>query len=369
MLLNATTDRARGYMLLGIIYLHSLIAFASAREPEAIMASFVQIKLLSPHVSVFFLLSGIGARHIARRRFAHIARQSAALILLATFSHLTGVLLATALHGPGGGFDEWLRMLVEPVVLGTGYSTFVAWFFVSLAMARLFTFLLYRDRRLFALVAAAIAAALFAGWRLGLPDNLFEWRTWPSAILFFLIGTRIPPDLAIKRIYAVIAGLGTLALAWFNRPGLLFEGPCLACDVTFVSQPMVGQYGSIPVLMVQELLFLAFLLALARGSRPRALTRLPAFVGKYSAQFLLLNGWVMVALYPWLLPLLPAGDSPLLFLAIFAGGTALHVGLFRLLKRPLNLMLLKSFQTVDLVRDLGARFAGRGRASDRPSVE
>lgn len=350
--LNAYTDRARGYMLLGIIYMHALIAFASVREFDAIAASFVQIKLLSPHVTVFFLLSGMGARQLGRRGFWKVFRQAAALVLLAIVSHVTGFILIAALHGTGTDLAGATRMLLGPIVYGTGFSTFVAWFFLSLAVARVLTYLLYRSRRAFALVVAVLAAIILVSQQLGLPDNIFEWRTWPPAFLFFLIGTRIPHGLAIPLPIGLAAGAGSLALTWFNRPGLLWEGPCLTCDVLFVSQPMVGGFGSFPVFLAQELLFFAFLVSIARLERPAWITRPADFIGQNSARFLLLNGWVIVALNPWVLPLLPTGDSLPLFVGLLVGGTVLHRGLFRLLKKPLGLMVSGSFQAVDLVASL-----------------
>lgn len=349
MMLDTTIDRARGYMLLGIIYMHAIFAFVSTREPAGVAAAFVQIKLLAPHVSVFFLLSGMGARHIARRNFWQIARQSAALVLVAILSHVTGFALLAVLHGTGAGLEGSAWMLLGPVLLGTGYTTFVAWFFLALAMARMLTYLFYRSPLAFLGIAFSLAALILLEQRLGLADNIWEWRTWPAAFLFFLIGTRLPADLAIPAPVGLAAGAGAALLTWFNRPGLLIEGPCLACDVTFVSQPMVGEFGSIPVFVLQELLFFAFLIAMAQLKRPGWMTRPVQFVGRNSAQFLLLNGWVIVALYPWLLPLLPARESPALLVALFAGGALLHWLLFRLLRRPLNLLLVTSFQAVDQV--------------------
>ncbi len=349
MQLNATIDRARGYMLLGIIYMHAVIAFASVREFEAITASFVQIKLLSPHVSVFFLLSGMGARRLGRRGFWKVFRQCSALVLLAVLSHVTGFILIAVLHGTGTDLAGAARMLVEPMVYGTGFSTFVAWFFLSLAVGRVLTYLLYRSPQAFALVVVVLAGIILLSQQLGLPDNIFEWRTWPIAFLFFLIGTRIPRNLVIPAPYGLAAAAGSLALTWFNRPGVLWDGPCLACNVTFVSQPMVGGFGSIPVFLAQELLFFVFLISVARLQRPWWLTRPANFIGRHSAMFLLLNGWVIVAINPWLLPLLPAGDSLLLFLGLLVGGAALHWGLFHLLRRPLVLMVSGSFQAIERI--------------------
>jgi hypothetical protein len=347
MLMDPTIDRARGYMLLGIIYLHSIIAFAGGRDPAAITGSFLQIKLLAAHVSVFFFLSGMGARQIGRRRFPQVVRQGASLVLLAILSHVTGFVLMAALHGTGTDLAGSLAMLVKPIVYGTGHSTYVAWFFLSLAMARMLAWFVYRSLALFALVALGLAAFVFLGQRLGLPDNLWEWRTWPAAMLFFLIGTRLPTNLVIPIPHGLAAGMAAALLTWFNRPGVLWNGPCLSCDITFVSQPMVGGFGSVPVFLLQEVLFLAFLLAVSRLERPRWITTTARFVGGNSVQFLLLNGWFMVVFNPWILPLLPAQDSLWLFAILLAGGLAVHLALFQALRRPLDLLLLTSFRSVE----------------------
>jgi len=347
MLMDPTADRARGYMLLGIIYLHAVLAFVTKREADGIAASFVQIKLLAPHVSAFFFLSGMGARQIGRRGFWQVVRQGASLVMLAILSHVTGFVLMALVHGTGQGLGGSLRLLVEPIVLGVGYSTFVAWFFLALAMARILTYLFYRSLVVFALVVVALTALVLLSQRLGLPDNMWEWRNWPAAFLFFLIGTRLPRDFAVPVPWGLAAGAGAAVLAWFNRPGVLWEGPCLACDLTFVSQPMVGGYGSIPVFLAQEALFAAFLLSMARLTRPLWITRFASYVGRNSVLFLLLNGWVILVIYPFLLPLLPWRDSPLLFVGFLLGGTVLHWALFRLLHKPLSLLLQVSFKSVD----------------------
>jgi len=369
MMLDAKTDRARGYMLLGIIYMHALIAFASTRAPEGVMASFVQIKLLAPHVSVFFLLSGMGARRIARRSVFQITRQSVALVLLAIISHVSGFLIQVAVEGTGGGFGRSLRMLVEPILLGTGYSTFVAWFFLSLAMARFLTYLLYRNMAVFAAVVVGLTGLVLLARQLGLPDNIYEWRTWPPAFLFFLIGTRLPAYLVIPVPLGFAAALGSAVLTWFNRPGVLIDGPCLECDITFVSQPMVGGFGSFPVFLVQELLFFAFLISVSRLARPEWVTRLPYFFGKYSMQILLLNGWFLLVFNAWLLPLLPERDSALLFAGLLGGGALAHRALYVLLKRPIDMMLLLSFRAADLAESCAARLARRDHRIKRRIIK
>ena len=358
MMLDAKTDRARGYMLLGIIYMHSLVAFASTRAPEDVMASFVQIKLLAPHVSVFFLLSGMGARRIARRSAFQIARQSAALVLLAIISHLTGFLIQLAVGGAGTGYGDML-LLVEPLFLGTGYSTFVAWFFLSLAMARILTYLFYRNLAVFGAVVVCLAGLVLLAGQIGLPDNIYEWRTWPPAFLFFLIGTRMPANLDIPVPYGLAAGLGSAVLTWFNRPGLLFEGPCLGCDITFVSQPMMGEFGSFPVFIVQEMLFFAFLLSVSQLARPAWITRLPYLFGKHSVQMLLLNGWFLLVFNAFVLPLLPQRESLLLFAGLLVGGALAHRALYVPLKKPIDMMLLMSFRAADLAETWASRLARR----------
>ena len=122
MTLDARAESARGYMLIGIFYIHLMIPFAQSRaDPANAMAAFVQIKLLAPHIAVFFFLSGFGARHIGKRPFAAMASQSLMLLLLATLSHAVGYWIGPFWYDPPGSWTEAGRQFIKPIILGTGY--------------------------------------------------------------------------------------------------------------------------------------------------------------------------------------------------------------------------------------------------------
>ncbi|WP_448501135.1 acyltransferase family protein [Sphingomonas sp.] len=363
-------DVGRGLLLGGILYVHFVIAFAQTRtDPMGAVASFVQIKLLASHVAVFFVLAGMGARHIARRGWRSVTGQSLMLVVLAAFSHAIGYWIGPFVHNPPMFWGGAVYGLVKPIVSGTGYATFVAWFFVSLATARLLAYWIARGWR-GGLAAVALYTLAILGLRAaGFPDNAYEWRTVPIATLLFLIGMRIGRDWHVGSPLGLAALLVSLALGWFNRPGLLATGPCLDCDLFFVAQPLVGQHGSLPVFVVQELAFAVFILASARWLILRGLAAPIAFLGRNAMPLLLLHGWVLVGVLPWLLPRMPPRESAILFPIVAVASWMGHVALLWALRRPVEWLLILANRIARAMLDRGERLvrsAGLGR--ERPAA-
>lgn len=341
MTLDIRDETSRGYMLIGILYIHALIAFASTRaDPAGATASFVQIKLLAPHVSVFFFLSGMGARNLGKRSFPSVVTQSLMLLLLASVSHAVGYWIGPFIQNPPQYWGGAVYGFAKPLVYATGYCTFIGWFFVVLAFARMLAYAFERSWVWFAGGVALFGLLVLASQTLRVPDNLYEWRNVPAATLFFLIGMRIPKSWRVPDALGAAALVTTLTLAWFNRPGLLSAGPCLDCDIMFVSQPMVGQFGSLPVFVVQEVAFLIFILWAGQLGLRLGLSRLPRYFGRHSVQLLLLHGWVMAALFPFVTPLLPQRESIWLMVAILILNPLLHAGLLRLLLPLIDRVLI-----------------------------
>jgi fucose 4-O-acetylase-like acetyltransferase len=116
----------------------------------------------------------------------------------------------------------------------------------------------------------------------------------------------------------------------------------------FVAQPMVGEYGFIPTFLFQEILFLMFLLWCAQATRrnataPNAAAKVACYFGRNSLQFLLLHGWVIITIFPFLIEWLLPYDSKAIFLALLIVNPLIHAGLFMLLKRVLNRVLAFCF--------------------------
>lgn len=335
MTLDPRAESARGYMLIGIFYMHLLMNFAESRaNPENAMAAFVQIKLLAPHVAVFFFLSGFGARHIGKRPFQAMATQSLMLLVLASLSHVVGYWIGSFWFYPPANWHEAARQFIKPLVIGTGYSTFVAWFFIVLAIVRMLAWCVGRGWRMALAGSGLFAGLIFIGGLVVNTPNLFEWRNVPMALLLFLIGARIPREWRVPLWVGLAALPLALILTWLNRPGLLSEGLCLDCDLLFVSQPMIGEMGFPPLYVLQEVCFLVFLLWGAQASIAEGVDTLSRFFGRYSTQLLLLHGWVLAALFPLVLPLLPEHVSGFGLVCILIASGAFHAGLL-VVTRPL----------------------------------
>ena len=333
----APVEVGRGLLLLGVFHIHALYAALDhLGNGELARQAQWQIKALAPHVALYFALAGMTSRSLADKSWPLVVQRSLMLLLVALFSHALGVLILHALSTPWTSAFDLLVEIARPVLEGTGYSTFVAWFFVVLAITRLFAFALATGWRYFLVALACTAALVAAGRWLGLADNVYEWRNWPAALVLFWLGTRIAPAWRVPHAVGVLSVIAGLALPLINRPALWREGVCLACDAGFVAQPMVGGYGFMPLYFLQESVAVVGLLWLSQSAAASSVGRFLAYVGRRSMPLLLLHGWLVLFLYGLVPYVLPREAGAWLFVAIFAVNTALHLMLYRLLRTPLD---------------------------------
>lgn len=334
---SAAMEVARGYLLIGVFYVHSLYGvIGTIGDPMNAPAAGLQMKLLAPNVAAFFFLNGMTSRYLANKPFRNALRHSLMLLLLAAGSHVVSMIVDQLLYQTHGSKRAFLRAMVEPLLLGTGYVNFIGWFLVVLAVARLFVYAFQYSYKVFALAVAVATGAILAGQYLGAVDNIYEWRNWPAAVLFMLLGSRMPPAERIPDTVGFAALPVALVLAWFNTPTLLSEGPCLACNLGFVAQPMVGQYGAAPVYVVQQLAFITFLWWVSARLPQGLPARVARYFGTAPLQFLILHGFLLVSLYPAASRGLPKFESGFLFVAVFSSVIVVHAIAFQLLKRPLD---------------------------------
>lgn len=336
---------ARGYLLICVFYVHALygVFHGLGSDPARAMLAGAQIKLLAPAVAAFFFLSGMAARNIHRKGWAAALKPSLTLLVLAALGHVIAVSLDIAVQQQWHGITWFARRLLKPLILGVGHANFISWFFVALAFARIFAYAFMRSWFIFLPLAALAAMAVLASRALELPDNLYEWRNWPIATLFFVLGMRTPRDWRVGILWGLLALPATIALAWLNRPGLYSGGPCLTCEIGFVAQPMVGQYGALPVYIVQQLLFIVFLLWASAWSLNKMPGRVAAYFGSDSLSMLLMHGWVLVTLYPLAARSLPPQESIFLFVSILSVGMTVHAALYFYLQPLLHRLSMLSF--------------------------
>ncbi|MBM4201100.1 MAG: hypothetical protein FJ189_07425 [Gammaproteobacteria bacterium] len=335
------TEIARGILLLGVFHIHAMYAVLDhLGDPGAVRGAWLQIKLLAPHVVIFFALSGITSKSIADKTFVIVANRSLMLLLIAAFSHIIGILIQYAL------WQEWIsayrfaKDIVKPIIYGTGYATFVAWFFVVLAIIRVFAFFFTWNLRYFVALTVIATAGVAASIYLKLPDNLYEWRNWPAAFLMFLLGTRIAEGWRVPHWVGLPAVAAGLAGPVFNSPTLLTDGICIVCDPQFVAEPMVGGYGFMPLYFLGEFLFFFGLLWVSRLIAATPIAGFLVYVGRRSIKLLLLHGWVILSIYGVAAYLPPTWRGVPLFLGIFAANTLLHVLLYEILNKPLDRFIL-----------------------------
>jgi hypothetical protein len=342
---------ARGYLLLWVFLIHGLYDYTYPMNDwtDAPLA-FALIKLAAPQIAVYFLLSGMSLRGIGKKSFRAVLPQSLMLIFLAWISEGLGIIPDELLYNNDGTGIAFIKAAVKPMVYGTGGCTYVTWFFTVLAVGRILVWIFERNKFYFALSWGVIASLILLAKHWHLPDNLYEWRNWPAAALFMVIGMKFPKRWPVP--WAIgVGGLATgFVLTWFNVPGMWHTVPCLACQIDFVAQPMVGAYGFLPAFIVEQLLMFLGVLWLAQVLPP-AIGKIGQYFGRASLQFLTLHGWLIVTIYPVIASLLPAHQTLLVVAGYAILGPPLHAVIFHYTERYLNQVLACCFQSGRSVTD------------------
>lgn len=353
---------SRGIILVFVFYLHALFMHVNyVGGPQAAPIAWFQNRLLAASVALFFVLAGQSARSIGSRPLRTILRQSITLVVLAAISHVPAVLIIdlsdTGAVTPG----KFLRDLMKPILLGTGYWTSMAWFFVVLAITRLLAYAFLRSKVWFVAWSLAIAAAAWAGTWLGWTDNFYEWRNLLIALPLFFAGMMLPNGWCPPRWIMVVSVVGVPVTALANSPGA-FHWPCLNCDSLFVPQPFVGETGSLPFLILYlafAYCVLAYMAAALAGSR---LGRPIRQCGRHSMLLLLMHGWLLVTIYPLVIPLLPNHEHWVTYVGLILVVPPLHWYLFVLLRRPLSACYKFAKYISRVIVNMGAAAAKRRRA-------
>lgn len=351
--LEARNEIARGYLLVGVFTLHGLGTMTGLiTNPLNAPVSFALLKLLGPHVGMFFILSGISSRAIGKRSLHAVLQQSLMLILLTWVSESAGLVVENLLYGYYGSGLHFIKLLVKPLILGTGGCTFVSWFFTALAIVRIPAWFFERSKRQFSLVVAVMAVIVVVVVVVehvllhqtpADGTTFYEWPHWLIGLIFMLIGMKLPKNLIISRRLGLAALAVSTVLTWINNPHMFSTWPCLACHLGYISEADFGAWGSFPIFIAQELSFFGFILW-ASQHPPALLARVARYFGRSSLQFLLLDGWLLVTLGP--LVWVHAGQHISFF--VFAGLLVLtpviHALAYELSKVPINKVVAWCFE-------------------------
>ena len=347
-------DVARGYLLIGVFYVHALYSIsASAEDVGRFLLAGVQIKLLAPYVAAFFFLSGMSSPALGQKSARSLFRQSVMLLLLSVGSHLVAGILSQLLifRKP---MDEFLPSMIKPVIIGEGHLNFIGWFFVVLAFARIFAWMFERSRLWFLLVAMLTGCVMAFVQTLDLPD-IYQWSTWPLAVLFMLCGIHIPRNVSIRWFIAVPSIFLSVALGWINREDIFGSRPCLSCDLEFAAQPSIGAYGFLPLYLLQLVLFIVGLLWISTRSQRLVTGRVGAYFGKRSLMMLILHGWIIVTLYPLAMAHLPPQGSIFFYITIISTVIVVHAGLFAVTSPLLRRFMALTSRASDLILHCASR--------------
>jgi hypothetical protein len=362
---NVRNEIARGYLLLGVFFLHGLWFYtAPMSDWEAAPVPFSLLKLLGPEVSVYYLLTGMSLRGIGRKSFRAVLPQSLMLIFLAWVSEGFGIIAVQLLHGNYQAGLPFLRAAIKPMVYGTGGITVITWFFTTVAVARILVWIFEKNKIYFTLTWLVILGLIVASNELNWPDSLYEWPDWPMATLLMIIGLKFPSDWVVPRAIALGSLVVSLILIWFDVPGMLSHAPCLTCQLDFIAEPEVGATGFLPAYIAAQFCFFLFLLWAAQAAPPVG-RRIGRYFGRPSLQFLLLHGWVLVTIWPMMSRLYPVQGNFIVPWAMLALIPLVHAILFKYTENVLNQVLAFCFRSGRIVTDWLFGLAGMGAATRR----
>lgn len=330
----------RGILILGVFHIHAMYALSySVGSPELSPLAWLQIKVLSPLVAAFFVFAGMGSKHLAERPTHSVLSTSLMLWLLTVVSHLLGIGLSYLVYEDWVSWRAFAKAIIKPIVYGTGYATFVCWFFTVLAMTRILVHLLLKRPLIFLTVVSFLIILLLVAHACGRPDNLHEWRNWPAAIALFLVGMRIPYEWKIPFWAGALGLVAAISIGLINSPTLLTIGPAWNREPTFVAEPMIGRFGFAPLYFLQVAASIVFFLWLGRAIHGTMAARTLKYFGAYSLQFLFLHGLALVSLYPLATCLFPARESIPLFIVFLIIIPALHALLYLIAHRPVHWLI------------------------------
>ncbi len=348
---NVRNETARGCLLLAVFFVHSLYAYSfQVGDWKHAPLTFALVKLLAPQISIYFFLSGMSLRGIGKKSFRAVLPQSLMLLFLAWVSVGVGIIPNELLFNSVGTGLGFIKAMVKPMVYGTGGCTYVSWFFTVLAVGRILVWIFEKHKIYFALAWLVIAGLILVAKHLHLPDNLYEWRNWPAATLFLVIGMKFPKDWQVPHSIGPAAMAAGLVLTWLDGPGMWHSAPCLTCQINFVAQPMVGEYGFLPAFIIEQCCVFVGLLWIAQ-SLPPAAHKIGQYFGRASLQFLLLHGWLIASILPLLWQFLPAKGNLLVLAAILFLNPPLHALIFKYTESYLNRVLAFCFAAGRSVTD------------------
>jgi hypothetical protein len=327
---------ARGVLLLGVLHVHALYGLLPAVDgARDAAASLLQMKMLTPHVVLFFALAGMTSRRLGDKPLRTVMHQSLLLLFIGAATHVLGMLVEHALWLPWNGWRPLLRDVGKPLLLGTGLLS-MAWFFITLAVVRLFAYAWTVGMRTFVIAAGIACVLIAASLMLGGPNNLYEWRNWPAAFVAFMIGQRIDAQRRVPHALGLPCALAGIVLPLTNHPLVLQEGLCLGCEIEFIAYPTIGGFGFAPLYFVQELLALIGLLWLVGLMGAGRLARMLAWFGRRSLVLLMLHSLIASALYGLYKAIDPPLGGVLFFALVLVVNPFAHYAAYRLLHQPAN---------------------------------
>ena len=291
--------------MLLLIYAHALEILLKGR-PDGVflMSAFVQYKFICAFdVPLFFLISGAANRNLGRKTLRQVAESSLRLIVITYMVHVAGGILLYFDRALPWTDYEVIKGTLTPFIKGAGFTTIVLWFLYALAIIQFLFYLMirslelpvFRQRVALWAVLGVLCAASIVSLFFPTLHSFQQIKAWTPGLIFFGLGywmmrrgwTAVPVLLAIPLFAAVVL------LTPLNN-GCMFSLSA-SCPVPgfhgeFAVYMIGGELGNWPLFFVTAIMGCIAMLALSRVK----LLEPVAFVGRYSLELFVINGFALV---------------------------------------------------------------------------
>ena len=346
---NKVLDIAKGIGILLVVYFHAIqigMMPANLHDADATRIDFSLWRFVySFHMPFFFLASGITYK---RHETEYVLKDSLRLFFIAQASGAIGLVIKYFLLSPEVFTFTLEKDFFQPFILNYNFSIIVTWFLVALAIIRIaYHFfetggIKHRISILYLLLGGFVISKLFSAYP-------YEAGAILPGFLFFMIGHKLSvcflSDRNLSKFSASAGFILTLILTYFvdslNHGCLFsFRDHCDNFKGGFAVLMIYGSTGFIPLFLIAAISGSISLILLANTIKitSNRLSNGLSFLGTFSLEILIINGFFLKIFEPYLKKLMNFETlSPELSLA--AGGILaiiqifVFLGLFQLRKK------------------------------------
>ncbi|WP_133718495.1 acyltransferase family protein [Methylocaldum gracile] len=327
---NESIDIARGLGMFLVIYGHVLqILFHRRMDGGFSQIAFAQWQAIySFHMPLFFMISGMIANQFSGKSWKQVAHRSIYLILIAYIVDVIGTSFTVIHQGASAISKSKVEdYLINHIALAESFSTITVWFLVAFAVVRLasYSILRYTGIVRWFIVAILIVSFVFS---YDCP-NAFHIRAVAPGVVFYMIGRY----LALRPI-GIYAALSPVLLAislWLAH----YNGGCTfgwqsSCENPelpghFAVLMIFGLYGDLPLFFLTATIGSLAVIGFAKLLVNTKLSPILGFMGRNSLGLLIINGFYLAFVNPFLRNVIDINDTIIFYVALGSLATLAHI--------------------------------------------